>query len=201
MAFAAPAISLASTAMSAVGGIQQGEGQAKADEFQAQRALEASQYGRIKAAQTGTILTQNMTNALGRIAAVRASAGSDIRSPTTAAIRANQEQMRETQRGTELGNIFAQVRMDQLSAQQYTDAATRALQGGYLGAAGKVLGGLGGAFSSSGSGAPGSMFSFWGGANANPPAGTTSAATPGTAAAPQYGPDWRDLAGAHSGFA
>jgi hypothetical protein len=175
MAFAAPAISLASTAMGAIGSMQQGQGEAKGDEYQAQRALLASQYGRIKAAQTGDIMTQNMTRALGHIAAVRASAGADVRSPATAAIRANQEAIGESERAARLGNIFADVRLDETAAKQYTDAATRALQSGYLGSAGKVIGSLGGAFSSLGSpstssGGLGSMFSFFGGANAPAPA-------------------------------
>jgi hypothetical protein len=144
--------------MSSISGAQ---GQAKQDEYEAQKSLEAAQYGRIKAAQTGEIMTQNMTRMLGHISAVRASAGSDIRSPSTAAVMANQEGLAERERAIRMGNEFAQVREDEQASKMYTDAASRSLLGGYLGAAGSLVGGLGGAFKSSGS-----SLSFFGGANA-----------------------------------
>jgi hypothetical protein len=147
---AAPMLSLASTGLSAMGSMSAAQGQAKSDEFEAQKALEAAQYGRIKAAQTGEAMTRNMTRMLGSIAAQRASAGADIRSPTTAAIVGSQENIAERERAIRMGNIFAQVRSDQQASQMYTDMASRALMGGELGAAGSILGGLGGAFKSMG---------------------------------------------------
>jgi hypothetical protein len=143
--------------MSSISGAQ---GQAKADEYEAQKSLEAAQYGRIKAAETGEIMTQNMTRMLGHIAAVRASARADVRSPSTAAVMANQEGLSERERAIRMGNIFAQTREDEQASKMYTDAASRTLLGGYLGAAGSLVGGLGGAFKSSGS-----SLSFFGGAN------------------------------------
>ena len=150
MAVAAPALSIAATGLSAMGSITGAQGQAKGDEYEAQKALEAAQYGRISAAQTGEAMTRNMTRMLGHLAAVRASAGADVRSPSTAAILGNQEAIAERERTIKMGNIFAQVRSDQESSKMYTDMASRALMGGYLGAAGSVLGGLGGAFKSMG---------------------------------------------------
>lgn len=147
--------------MSSITGAQ---GQAKSEEYEAQKSLEAAQYGRIKAAQTGEALTQNMTRALGHIAAVRASAGADIRSPSTAAVMANQEGLWERERAIRMGNIFAQTRADEQASKMYTDAASRSLLGGYLGAAGSLIGGLGGAYKSMGS--PDLSFGFFGGANA-----------------------------------
>jgi hypothetical protein len=146
--------------MSAAGSIMGGEGQAKADEFQAQQLENAAQYGRTQAAQVGYNMTTNMTRMLGHIAAVRASLGSDVRSPSTWAVMGNQEAQAERERAIRMGSIFAQVRQDQMGAQQYTDMASRALQGGYLGALGDVAKGLGGAFSSMGS-----SFNFFGGAS------------------------------------
>jgi hypothetical protein len=156
---AAPVLSLAATGMSAMGSITGAQGQAKADEYQAQKAEEASQYGRIAAAQTGEAMTRNMTRMLGHMAAVRASAGADVRSPTTAAVMGNQEAIAERERAIKMGNIFAQVRENQQDSSMYTDMASRALMGGYMGAAGSVLGGLSGAFKSMGN--PG--FGFGGG--------------------------------------
>ena len=150
MAVAAPVLSLAATGLSAGSSLMGAQGQAKGDEFEAQKAEEAAQYGRISAAQTGEAMTRNMTRMLGHLAAVRASAGADVRSPTTAAIMANQEGVGERERAIKMGNIFAQVRTDQQASQMYTDMASRALMGGYLGAAGSLIGGLGGAFKSMG---------------------------------------------------
>lgn len=163
----APVLSLAATGLSAAGSMVGAEGQAKSDEFAAQQAELASQYGTIKAAQTGTAMTRNMTSMLGHIAAVRASAGADARSPTTAAIQGRQEEIATTERGIQVGNIEAQAREDQLSSKMYTDAAGRALTGGLLGAAGAGLKGIGGAFQSAGSPGGGSIsmgssFNFFG---------------------------------------
>ena len=158
---AAPVLSLAATGLSAGSSLMGAQGQAKGDEFEAQKAEENAQYGRIAAAQTGEAMTRNMTKMLGHLAAIRASAGADIRSPTTAALMANQEGIGERDRAIKMGNIFAQVRSDQQASSMYTDMASRALMGGYLGAAGSLIGGLGGAFKSMGnpgfSGGGGSM--------------------------------------------
>lgn len=151
MAVAAPVLSLAATGLGAMGSMSAAQGQAKADEYNAQQAEYASQYGRIAAAQTGEAMTRNMTTALGHLAAVRASAGADVRSPTTAALRSRMESIDEQQRAIKEGNIFAQVRQNQLASSMYTDMASRALLGGELGAAGQLIGGLGGAFKSMGS--------------------------------------------------
>lgn len=150
MAMAAPIFSLASAGMGALGSITSAQGQQKADEFEAQQAINAAQYGRTKAAQTGEIMTRNMTRMLGHIAAVRASAGADIRSPTTAAIMSSRERMAENQRGIEVGNVMAQVNQEDQAAGMYTQMGQRAMMGGYLGAAGGLLGGLGGMFKSAG---------------------------------------------------
>lgn len=162
MAMAAPVLSLAATGLSAMGSMDQAKGQAQADAFQAKQALEASEYGRIKAAQTGAIMTQNMQAMLGHIAAVRASGGVDPRSPTTAAILGRQESIAETARSQQIANIEAQVRSDKESSQMYTDMAGRAIAGGNMAAMGTVVGALGGAFKSLGSPGFGSSFSFFG---------------------------------------
>ena len=134
------------------------EGQAKADEFQAQQAANAAEYGKVKAAQVGTAMTQNLTAMLGHIQAVRASVGSDPRSPTTAAIMGRQEQVGREDQAIKVGDIEAQSRQDMLQSGMYTQAAGQALLGGELSMGGSLLGGLGGAFKSSGS-----NFSFFGG--------------------------------------
>jgi hypothetical protein len=177
----APVLSILGTGMSAMSSITGAQGQAKADEYQAQRSLEAAQYGRIKAAQTGEAITQNMTRALGHIAAVRASAGADIRSPSSAAVMGSQEGLWERKRAIEMGNVFAQTREDERAAQMYTDAASRSLLGGYLGAAGSLVGGIGGAYKSMGS--PDLSFGFFGGDNAN--VAPTASATPTVAGLPR----------------
>src|SRR5271157_1921152 len=119
----APVLGLAATGLSAAGSIVGAQGQEKANEFEAQQAINAAQYGRTKAAQTGTELTRNMQATLGHIAAVRASVGSDVRSPTTAAIMENQERKMEWDRGIQIGNIENQVQSDVLSSQMYTSMA------------------------------------------------------------------------------
>jgi hypothetical protein len=148
---AAPLVSLAATGLSAMGSIAGAEGQSKADQYQAKQAIDAAEYGRVKAAQTGQIMTQNMSTMLGHIAAVRASGGADVRSPTTAAIVGRQEQISTNERGIQVGNIQNQVRSDVDSSKLYTQMAGQALTAGYLGAAGTVAGSLGGAFKSAGS--------------------------------------------------
>jgi len=155
---AAPLISLAATGLSAAGSMAGAEGQAKADEFQAQQAINAAEYGRVKAAQTGTIMTQNMQTMLGHIQAVRASGGADPRSPTTAAILGRQEQLATNEKNIRVGDIQNQVRSDVQGSQMYTSMAKDALTAGMLGAAGSLASGAAGAFKGMGS-----NFNFFGG--------------------------------------
>lgn len=142
----APIMSLAATGLSAGGSMMGAIGQAQQDQFQAQQATNAAKYAQIQGAQRGTELTRNMQAMLGHIQAVRASVGSDVRSPTTAAIMGFQERKAEWERGVEEQGYMAQSANDLLSARMYRSAANTALIGGALGAGGSLFKGIGGAF-------------------------------------------------------
>lgn len=137
---------IAAAGLQAAGSLAAGQAQSNTDQFQAQQAANAAEYGKIQAAQTGTTMRANLQNMLGHIQAVRASTGTDPRSPTTAAVVNRQEAIGDNARNVQVGNIQAQVRSDQAAATFYNQSAGDALTAGGFGAFGKLLGGIGGLF-------------------------------------------------------
>ncbi|MEJ0095767.1 MAG: hypothetical protein WDN46_20875 [Methylocella sp.] len=138
----ASALSLLSTGLGVFGAIQQGNANAQGAEFQAQQAERASQFGQIKALQTSTFMSRNLQTSIDNIQAVRASANVEGNSPTGEAIENNVRTTGQQQISQKVQNIDAQSQQDQDAAAFYTQSANNALLGGFLGGAGKALGGL-----------------------------------------------------------
>lgn len=134
--------SLASIGLGAASSIEKGRGTQAADEYQAQRAEQAAEYGRTKAAQTDAQTRENLNITLGNIDAVRAAAGVDPSSPTTAALRDKTVELGDRARVTQVDNILAQATQDQNDAAYLHQAGRFAYGMGELSAAAGVAGGL-----------------------------------------------------------
>jgi hypothetical protein len=140
---AAGGMSIASAGLTAYSTILQSQGTASADEFQAAKLESAATYGELKAVQTGGQMTRQINTTLGNIDAVRAAAGADPSSPTGAAVRDNQENIGNEQRGITVNSILQQSRQDSADAAYYKSAASNALFSGEIGAAAGIAKGIG----------------------------------------------------------
>jgi hypothetical protein len=136
--------SLGSAALSGYGKIQGAKGTKAADEMQAARLERAAQYATGAAAETDANLRQKLNLSLGNIDVVRAAAGLDPSSPTTAALRDRTSYLSDTDRNIRVGNILAQRDEDLASAGYLHKAGSYALKMGYLNAAASVLRGVAG---------------------------------------------------------
>ena len=134
---------IAGAGLGAAGSIVQSEGVAAGDQFQAEQADVAAQYGELKAVQTGAQMSRNLNTTLGNIDAIRAAAHTDPSSPTGAAYRDTQETIGTENKTIDVSNIMAQTQQDEADAAYYRTAASTALLGGDLGAAGQLLGAVG----------------------------------------------------------
>jgi hypothetical protein len=132
--------SIASVGLQTYAALLKSQGVASADQFQAQKLESSATYGELKAVQTGGQMTRNLNTALGNIAAVRAAAGADPNSPTGAAIRDNQEQIGNEQKGIAVNSILAQATQDRNDAAYYKSAADNALLAGDVSAAAGIFG-------------------------------------------------------------
>lgn len=130
-AVAGPA-SIASLALTAAGDITKGNATQAADDFQADRAQRAAEFGQTQAALTDTTMRENLNSTLGNIDAVRAAAGIDPSSPTTAALRARSTQLSDRQRMAAVGSIKAQSAEDLASADYLRKAGDFAVKQSYL---------------------------------------------------------------------
>jgi hypothetical protein len=147
MAVAAPlaaAASIAATGLSAWQAIAQGNAAADGETYRAGQAMRAATYGRIKADQTATQMGEALTNTLSNIDAVRASANTVQDSPTGQIMRNYSEFLGERDRRIKVGNLNAQADSDEAASSFYMKSARNAIFGSYLGAGGRLLGGLGG---------------------------------------------------------
>lgn len=142
-AIAGPA-SIASIGFSAASDIMKGEGTQAADDFQAARAERAAQFGMLQATLTDTTMRENLNTTLGNIEAVRAAAGIDPTSPTTAALEERSTHLSDRQRMAAVGSIRSQAAEDQASAKYLREAGDFAVKQSYLAAATDVAGGLSG---------------------------------------------------------
>ena len=104
-------------------------GQAQGQEWSAEKAELAAQYGTLKAVQTGEQMTRNLNETLGNIDTIRAAAHTDPSSPTGAAVREREEFLGTEQRTISVNSIMAQVAQDQADAAYYRQAATTSLLG------------------------------------------------------------------------
>jgi len=139
----ASGLSLASLGFSAASSVIQGEGTASSDTYRAEQLDRAAQFGELKASQTNAQLTRNLSISLGNLDAVRAAARGDPSSPTAAAVRDWVEQTGTEKKNITVDSITAQAQEDEANAAYLRQASSQALLGGELGAAGKVLEGIG----------------------------------------------------------
>lgn len=119
--------SIASLGFKAAGDLSKGEYAAEADiakgqatkvsdDFQAGRAERAAAFGEIQAGLTDTTARENLNTTLGNIDVIRAAAGIDPTSPTTAAILDRNTGIADRQRMAAVGSIKAQSAEDLASA-------------------------------------------------------------------------------------
>lgn len=135
---------VAATAISAGGSIVKGMGAASGDNYLAQQSELQAQYGQIKAAQTNTMMEENLQRTLSNITAVQSATGARTSSPSDQAYRNYSEFLGDRDRTQAVANINAQVQQDQSAQAYYQSAASNALLGGFLGAAGSIAGSAGG---------------------------------------------------------
>ena len=138
-------LSVAATGLSAGGSIMQGMRGSQGAQMEAKNAANAAEIGKIKAEQTTGDMTRRLTSQLANIEAVRAGAGLDPNSPTGRAISAQVGGVGDLNRTAAMTTISAQISADQNAEKFYTQSASDALLGGFMGAAGSVLKGIGGA--------------------------------------------------------
>ena len=134
--------SLASAGLSAASTIEKGKGQKAAGDYQAARDEQAAEYGRTKAAQTDAQARENLNVTLGNIDAVRAAAGVDPSSPTTAALRDRTSMLGDRARSIQVDNILAQSMQDQNDAAYMRSAGSYAMSMADLSAGATVAGGI-----------------------------------------------------------
>lgn len=128
-------MSLASAGLSAYSTMLQAQGTADADNYQAAKLEQAATYGDLKAVQTSGQMTRNLNTTLGNIDAVRAAARTDPTSPTGGAVREQQEEIGNEQRGITVSSILQQSAQQRSDAAYYKSAASNALFAGGVSAA------------------------------------------------------------------
>lgn len=141
---AASGLSLSSMGLSAFSSIEGAEGTKSADDYKAEELDRASQYGELKAVQTGGQMTRNLNMTLGNIDAVRAAGHTDPTSPTGAAVRNQIEGIGTEQKNIRVDSLNAQAQEDEANAAYMRSAGSSALLGGEIGAAGGILKGIAG---------------------------------------------------------
>jgi hypothetical protein len=153
MAAAAPIAGIASIAslgLTVAGDITKGNATQAADNFQADRAQRAAEFGQTQAALTDTTMRENLNATLGNIEAVRSAAGIDPTSPTTAALIDHSTELSDRQRMAAVGSIKAQNAEDLASADYLRKAGDFAVTQSYLSAATDVAGGVAKGYSKGG---------------------------------------------------
>jgi len=139
---AAGAASIGSLALTATGDIMKGSATQAADNFQADRAERAAQFGQTQAALTDTTMRENLNTTLGNIEAVRAAANADPNSPTGVAMLDRSTQLGERQRMAAVGSINSQVAEDKASADYLRKAGDFAVTQSYISAGSDIASGL-----------------------------------------------------------
>ena len=129
---------VASAGLGAASSITGGMGAKAASEAQAGRLEQAAAYGRVQADQSSVQLSEELNKTLGNIDVIRAAAGVDPTSPTSAAIRDRQEFVSNRQRTTSVNNILRQADQSEADANYARAAGDFALRSSYLDAGTKV---------------------------------------------------------------
>lgn len=124
--------SIASLALTTASDITAGSGVQAQDDFQADRAERAAQFGAVQATLTDSTMRQNLNTTLGNIEAVRGAAGVDPTSPTTAALMDRSESLSDSQRMAAVGSIKSQDEEDLASAAYLRQAGDFAVTQSYL---------------------------------------------------------------------
>lgn len=127
--------SVASLALTAAGDITKGNATQASDNFQADRATRAAQFGETQANLTDTTMRENLNTTLGNIEAVRGAANIDPSSPTTAALMDRSSELSDRQRMAAVGSIKQQSADDLASADYLRRAGDFAVTQSYLAAA------------------------------------------------------------------
>jgi hypothetical protein len=153
MAAAAPIAGIASIAslgLTVAGDITKGNATKAADDFQADRATRAAEFGQTQAALTDTTMRENLNVTLGNIEAVRGAAGVDPTSPTTAALMEHSTALSDRQRMAAVGSIKAQSEEDLASADYLRKAGDFAVTQSYLSAGTDAVSGIAKGYSKGG---------------------------------------------------
>jgi hypothetical protein len=95
---AAGGATIASLALTVASDVTQGSATQAADDFKADRAQRAAEFGQVQATLTDVTMRENLNTTLGNIETIRAAAGIDPTSPTTAALLDRSEQLSDRQR-------------------------------------------------------------------------------------------------------
>jgi hypothetical protein len=127
--------SVASLALTAASDITKGSATQAADNFQADRAERAAQFGELQASLTDTTMRENLNATLGNIESIRAAAGTDPNSPTGTAILDRNEALSDRQRMAAVGSQRGQAAEDRASADYLRRAGDFAVTQSYLSAA------------------------------------------------------------------
>lgn len=142
MGQAAGALSVASSGLSIVSGFMKGEGDEAAANYQSEKLKRAAEFARTSASQTDAQMRENLNIQLSNIDAVRAAAGADPTSPTTAALRDRTAEIGDRARSIRVGNIMAQASQDEADARYAEQAGQFAYKmdvlGGFTDAAGTL---------------------------------------------------------------
>lgn len=149
-AAAAGGASIASLALTASGDIMKGSATQASDDFQADRAERAAQFGQTQAALTDTTMRENLNTTLGNIEAVRAAANTNPTSPTGAVMMDRATQLSDRQRMAAVGSIKSQAEEDQASAAYLRKAGDFAVTQSYISAGGDILSGAAKGFTKGG---------------------------------------------------
>lgn len=135
--------SIASLGLSAYSSVLKGQGTKAADEFQADRAERAAQFGRLQAGLTDTVMRERMNTTLSNIDVIRGAARIDPTSPTTAALKDRASLIADRQRTAAVLTQRSQAAEDDASANYLRQAGDFALSMGYFEAGTKVVDALG----------------------------------------------------------
>lgn len=139
---AAGGTSIASLALTVASDVTQGSATQSADDFKADRAQRAAEFGQVQATLTDVTMRENLNTTLGNIETIRAAAGIDPTSPTTAALMDRSEQLSDRQRMAAVGSQRAQSAEDLASADYLRRAGDFAVKQSYLKAGTDVAGAL-----------------------------------------------------------
>lgn len=128
--------------LSAFSSVMKGEGEKAGYDMRAAKLEQAAAFGKVQAEQTAAQFSEQLNTTLGNIDAVRAAAGIDPTSPTTAAIEGKQTYVSNRQKNTTVDNILNQAKTNEADARYMREAGDFALKQGYLSAGIDVAKGL-----------------------------------------------------------